>query len=42
MSDQHDLIVLGSGSGGYVAAILGAQLELKTATVDLEFVGSET
>ena len=31
MADNYDLIVLGSGPGGYVAAIRAAQLGLKTA-----------
>ena len=34
MSKQFDLIVLGSGPGGYVAAIRAAQLGLKTAVVE--------
>jgi dihydrolipoamide dehydrogenase len=36
MSDENnfDLIVIGSGPGGYVAAIRGAQLGLKTAIVE--------
>ena len=35
MSDtQYDLIVIGSGPGGYVAAIRAAQLGLKTACVE--------
>ena len=34
MSEQFDLIVLGSGPGGYVAAIRAAQLGLKTAVVE--------
>ncbi len=38
MSD-HDLIVLGSGPGGYVAAIRAAQLGLKTAIVERENLG---
>jgi dihydrolipoamide dehydrogenase len=33
---QHDLIVIGSGPGGYVAAIRAAQLGLNTACVELE------
>lgn len=32
----YDLIVIGSGPGGYVAAIRGAQLGLKTALIDKE------
>ena len=34
MSYDYDLIVLGSGPGGYVAAIRAAQLGLKTAVVE--------
>ncbi len=36
MADNYDLIVLGSGPGGYVAAIRAAQLGLKTAIVERE------
>ncbi len=39
MPDQYDLIVLGSGPGGYVAAIRAAQLGLKTAIVERETLG---
>src|SRR5215213_3392472 len=39
MPDQYDLIVLGSGPGGYVAAIRGAQLGLKTAIIEREVLG---
>ena len=39
MSQQYDLIVLGSGPGGYVAAIRAAQLGLKTAIVERELLG---
>jgi dihydrolipoamide dehydrogenase len=39
MADQYDLIVLGSGPGGYVAAIRGAQLGLKVAIVEREKLG---
>ncbi len=39
MSDQFDLVVLGSGPGGYVAAIRAAQLGLKTAIVERESLG---
>ncbi|MFP5395306.1 MAG: dihydrolipoyl dehydrogenase [Alphaproteobacteria bacterium] len=39
MSDQYDVIVLGSGPGGYVAAIRCAQLGLKTAIVERENLG---
>ncbi|MEZ5786897.1 MAG: dihydrolipoyl dehydrogenase [Xanthobacteraceae bacterium] len=34
MADQYDLIVIGSGPGGYVCAIRAAQLGLKTAVVE--------
>ena len=36
---QYDVIVLGSGPGGYVAAIRCAQLGLKTAIVERENLG---
>ena len=39
MSEQYDVIVLGSGPGGYVAAIRAAQLGLKTAIVERELLG---
>jgi dihydrolipoamide dehydrogenase len=39
VADTYDLIVLGSGPGGYVAAIRGAQLGLKTAIVERELLG---
>jgi dihydrolipoamide dehydrogenase len=35
MSNAYDLIVIGSGPGGYVAAIRAAQLGLKTACVEM-------
>ena len=34
MSDAYDLVVIGGGPGGYVAAIRAAQLGLKTAVVE--------
>ncbi len=34
MSDTYDLVVIGAGPGGYVAAIRAAQLGLKTACVE--------
>ena len=40
MAEQtFDLIVLGGGPGGYVAAIRAAQLGLKTAVVEREHLG---
>ena len=40
MSDTaFDLIVIGAGPGGYVAAIRAAQLGLKTAVVEREHLG---
>ena len=39
MADTYDLIVLGSGPGGYVAAIRAAQLGLKVAIVERELLG---
>ena len=39
MAEKYDLIVLGSGPGGYVAAIRGAQLGLKVAIVERELLG---
>jgi dihydrolipoamide dehydrogenase len=34
MSDKYDLVVIGGGPGGYVAAIRAAQLGMKTAVVE--------
>src|SRR5271167_5225080 len=40
MADQtFDLVVLGSGPGGYVAAIRAAQLGMKTAVVERDQLG---
>ena len=36
---NYDLIVLGSGPGGYVAAIRAAQLGLKAAIIEKETLG---
>ena len=36
---KFDLIVIGSGPGGYVAAIRAAQLGLETAVVEREHLG---
>ena len=38
MSD-YDVIVIGAGPGGYVAAIRAAQLGLKTAVIEREWIG---
>ncbi|MDB5322301.1 MAG: dihydrolipoamide dehydrogenase [Phycisphaerales bacterium] len=35
----YDLVVIGAGPGGYVAAIRAAQLGLRTACVEREFLG---
>ena len=37
--DKFDLAVLGGGPGGYVAAIRGAQLGLKTCVIDQDKLG---
>jgi len=39
MADTYDLVVLGSGPGGYVAAIRASQLGLKVAIVEREKLG---
>ena len=39
MAFHYDLIVIGSGPGGYVAAIRAAQLGMKTAIVEREALG---
>lgn len=39
MADKYDLIVIGSGPGGYVAAIRAGQLGLKTAVVERAELG---
>ncbi|QJD57939.1 dihydrolipoyl dehydrogenase [Pseudomonas sp. gcc21] len=40
MSEKYDVVVIGAGPGGYVAAIRAAQLGLKTACVE-EYVGKD-
>ncbi|MDC8012310.1 dihydrolipoyl dehydrogenase [Tahibacter soli] len=40
MSENYDVIVIGAGPAGYVAAIRAAQLGLKTACID-DFVGKD-
>ncbi|HUV06786.1 MAG TPA: dihydrolipoyl dehydrogenase [Spirochaetia bacterium] len=37
--ERYDLVVLGSGPGGYVAAIRASQLGMKTAVVEADKVG---
>ncbi|WP_207478785.1 dihydrolipoyl dehydrogenase [Arenibaculum pallidiluteum] len=39
MAEQFDVIVIGGGPGGYVAAIRAAQLGLKTACIEREHLG---
>ena len=39
MASPYDLIVVGSGPGGYVAAIRASQLGMKTAVVERESLG---
>src|ERR671924_1292334 len=36
---SYDCIVIGSGPGGYVAAIRAAQLDMKTAVIEKDTVG---
>ena len=39
MSNSYDIIVIGSGPGGYVTAIRASQLGMKTAIVEKESLG---
>ncbi|PJH93831.1 dihydrolipoyl dehydrogenase [Bacillus sp. SN1] len=39
MATEYDIVILGGGTGGYVAAIRAAQLGLKTAVVEKEKLG---
>ncbi len=39
MADKYQLVVIGAGPGGYVAAIRAAQLGLKTAIVEKDSLG---
>src|SRR5881397_104789 len=39
MSEPYDILIIGGGPGGYVAAIRAAQLGLKTAVVERELLG---
>lgn len=39
MADHYDVVILGAGPGGYVAAIRAAQLGQKVAIVEKQFLG---
>jgi dihydrolipoamide dehydrogenase len=39
MTENYDLVVIGAGPGGYVAAIRAAQLKLKVAVIEREHLG---
>jgi dihydrolipoamide dehydrogenase len=39
MVENYDVLVIGAGPGGYVAAIKAAQLGLKTAIIDRQWLG---
>jgi dihydrolipoamide dehydrogenase len=39
MSDHYDVVVLGAGPGGYVAAVRAAQLGLRAAIIELKYWG---
>ncbi|MBN7760019.1 dihydrolipoyl dehydrogenase [Nitratireductor aquibiodomus] len=39
MAENYDVIIIGSGPGGYVTAVRAAQLGLKTAIVEREHLG---
>jgi dihydrolipoamide dehydrogenase len=39
MAETYDILIIGGGPGGYVAAIRAAQLGLKTAVVEREHLG---
>jgi dihydrolipoamide dehydrogenase len=39
MADAYDVVIIGSGPGGYVTAIRSAQLGLKTAIVEKSYLG---
>ena len=38
-AEKFDIVVIGAGPGGYVAAIRAAQLGLKTAIIEREHLG---
>ena len=39
MAEQYDVLVIGAGTGGYVAAIRCSQLGMHTAIVDKQWLG---
>jgi dihydrolipoamide dehydrogenase len=39
MQNRYDLVVIGAGPGGYVAAIRAGQLGMKTAVIEREYIG---
>jgi len=39
MAENFDVVVIGAGPGGYVAAIRAAQLKQKGAIVDKQWLG---
>src|SRR5512140_880527 len=39
MAENYDVVVIGAGPAGYVAAIRAAQLGQKTAIIDKEWLG---
>src|SRR5580700_1929215 len=39
MAESYDILIIGGGPGGYVAAIRAAQLGFKTAVVEREHLG---
>src|SRR5512137_1224884 len=39
MNNTYDVLIIGAGPGGYVCAIRAAQLGLKTAIVDKQWLG---
>jgi len=39
MSEKYDVLIIGSGPGGYVAAIRAAQLKMKTALIERDKLG---
>jgi dihydrolipoamide dehydrogenase len=39
VAESFDIVIIGSGPGGYVTAIRAAQLGFKTAIVERDFLG---